>query len=147
MCTPVSCIRTSVFLAPNNSNPRNPPYGCRGEQLQFICEVMNGLTIQWASEPAICRDTPISYTTGDLDGETRQNGIYQSRLISVARNPPSSNFTSSLAFTLPPSVNSVTVVCGNQLPFCTRTEAEFTLSITGKCDVFTCCFHVHFLMI
>ena len=137
VCTPVSCIRTSVFLALNTSNPRNPPYACRGEQLQFICEVTNGLTLQWASEPVICRDTPISYTTGDIVGETRQIDIYQSHLVSIARRPPSSNFTSSFTFTPLASANSVTVVCGNQLPFCSSTEAELTLSFTGKCDLFT----------
>jgi len=144
MC-PLTCIRTSAVLTSNVSTTRNPPYACRGEQLFYMCEVINGLTLQWASEPNICRNMPISFTTGDDDGEIRQIDIFESRLISAARAPPSSNFTSVFTFTPPPSVNNVTVVCGNQLSFCTSTEDQLTIGITGKCNTFTCCFHLHFM--
>ena len=133
VCTPVSCTETSVYLNSTTANRRDSPYACRGEQLVFHCEVVNGAGIQWASEPDISCKDPLSFTTYNSDGDHKERLFYQSYLVSVARDPPSSNFTSNLTFTPPPSVNSVTVVCGNQLPFCTSTAAEFTLSITGKC--------------
>ena len=60
-----------------------------------------------ASEPDIPCDNPISYTPADIDGEIRAVGSYQSRLISIARNPPYSNFSSVLTFIPPQFVNNV----------------------------------------
>ena len=134
VCTPISCM-TYVVLNSTTPSTRNPPYACRGEQLTFTCEVMNTVSLQWASEPDILCRNPISYTAGDDEGERRRRGFYQSYLISVARDPPNSNFTSNLTFIPPQSVDSVTVVCGNQLLFCSSTEAERTVRITGKCNV------------
>ena len=134
VCTPTSCRVTSVVLNSTTISGRNPPYACRGEQLVFNCQVMNVVSLQWASEPDILCSNAISYTAGDDEGErrTRNDGSYQSYLVSVARDPPNSNFTSNLTFTPPESVNNVTVVCGNQLSFCSSTEAERTVRITGK---------------
>ena len=135
MCIPVSCPRTSVFLNSTTASARDPPYACHGEELVFRCEVVNGVTLNWVSEPDIPCDNPISYTPGDDVGETRMRGLYQSNLTFVAPRPPNSNLSSVLTFTPPGNVSSVTVVCGDQLPFCTGTEAETTLRITGKCVV------------
>ena len=134
VCTPISCV-TSVVLNSTTTSARNPPYACRGEQLVFNCEVMNAVSLQWASEPDILCGNAISYTAGDDEGETRPSGFYQSYLISVARDPPNSNFTSNLTFAPPESVTKVTVVCGNQLSLCSSTEAERTVSITGKYNI------------
>ena len=134
VCTPTSCRVTSVVLNSTTISGRNPPYACRGEQLVFTCEVMNAVSLQWASEPDISCSNAISYTAGDDEGERRtiNGGFYQSYLVSVVRAPPFSTFTSNLTFTPPESVNSVTVVCGNQLSLCSSTEAEHTVRITGK---------------
>ena len=134
VCTPISCV-TSVVLNSTTTRARNPPYACRGEQLVFNCEVMNAVSLQWASEPDILCDNAISYTAGDDEGETRPSGLFQSYLISVVRNPPNSNFSSNLTFTPSESVTNVTVVCGNQLSLCSSTEAERTVRITGKYNV------------
>ena len=134
VCSPTSCA-TSVHLNVTPASVRDPPYACRGEQLTFSCEVVNAPSLQWAFEPDIPCDMPISYTTGDDEGETKGMGSYQSRLISVTRNPPNSNFSSDLTYTPPRSMDSVTVVCGNQLHFCSRTQSELTLMLTGKCHV------------
>ena len=128
-----SCIRTSVFLAPVAVSAHNPRYACRGEEVAFICEVTYGASLEWASEPDISRNLPISYTAFNIEGETRTSGSYRSHLVSVARSPPRSNFTSNLTFAPSPSVNSVTVVCGDQLSSCRKTEEIHTLAITGKC--------------
>ena len=143
VCTSVSCPRTSVFLNSTTASTRDPPYACRGEELVFTCAVMNGTSIQWASKPGIPCNRPLSYTPSDREGRKKDRSLYQSYLISVARKPPNSNFTSNLTFTPPGFMDNVIVVCGDQLPFCSRTEAEITLSITGKCCfnlIFTCCF-------
>ena len=134
VCTPTSCRVTSVVLNSTTISGRNPPYACRGEQLVFNCQVMNVVSLQWASEPDILCSNAISYTAGDDEGErrTRNDGSYQSYLVSVARDPPNSNFTSNLTFTPNASVNDVTVVCGNQLSFCSSTEADRTVRIIGK---------------
>ena len=146
VCTPVSCTRTSVFLSSTTARTRDPPYACHGKELAFSCKVINGVSIQWASEPDIPCKNPLSYTTSDRNGTRKDRGSYHSRLISVARSPPHSNFSSVLKFTPPGNVNNVTVVCGDQLPICSSTEAESTLSITGKCCFnLTCtyCFPMH----
>ena len=134
VCTPVSCI-TSAILNSTTTSARNPPYACRDEQLVFVCEVMNAVSLQWASEHDILCSNAISYTAGDNEGErrTRIENLYQSYLISVVRDPPNSNFTSNLTFTPSLSVNSVTVVCGDQLSLCRGTEVKHTVRITGKC--------------
>ena len=146
VCTTGSCTRTSVFLN-STASTRDPPYACHGEELVFHCEVVNGVTLNWASVPDIPCDNPISYTPGDSDGQMKERrGLYRSYLVSVSRNPPNSNFTSNLTFTPPESLNSVTVVCGNQLSLCSGTEAKNTLTITGKCCfnlTCTCCFPMH----
>ena len=134
VCTPRSCI-TSVHLNSTITSTRNPQYACRGEQLTLTCGVTNAVSLQWASEPDILCNSTISYTAGDDEGERRIKGSYQSYLVSVARDPPFSNFTSNLTFTPSESVNSVTVVCGNQLSLCSGTEAERIIMITGKCNV------------
>ena len=131
MCTPISCV-TSVHLNVTTGSIRDPLYACRGEQLTFTCEVVNAASLQWAFEPDVPCDMPISYTTGDDEGETKGMGSYLSRLISTARNPPNSNFSSDLTYTPPASMESVTVVCGNQLSFCSSTESELTVMLTGK---------------
>ena len=134
VCTPISCI-TSVHLNSTATSTRDLQYACRGEQLTFTCEVMNAASLQWVSEPDILCNNTISYTAGDNEGERRIKGFYQSYLISVARNPPNSNFTSNLTFIPPQSMDSVTVICGNQLSVCSSTEAERTVRITGKYNV------------
>ena len=59
----LSCFRTSVHLSPSSIGARDPPYACRGENVTFICQVINGVTLQWASDPEIPCDNPMSYTT------------------------------------------------------------------------------------
>ena len=138
MCTPPPCIRTSVQLSSNAISGQSPPYGCRGKTLTFVCEVINGISLQWVSEPDICRSVPIRYTPANEEGDTNGSGsLYRSHLMSVVRNPPFSNFSSNLTFTPNASVNSVTVQCGDQLSSCSNTEAESTVTITGKCIVLT----------
>ena len=129
----MSCFRTSVHLGPSSIGARDLPYACRGENVTFICEVMNGRTLQWASEPDISCQRPMTYTAVDDDGEIRAMGSYQSRLISIARNPPYSNFSSVLTVIPPQFVNNVTVQCGEQLSSCSSTEAESTVNFAGKC--------------
>ena len=135
MCTPPPCVRTTVFLTSNATRTRDPPYVCRGETVTFTCQVINGISLQWVSEPDICRSTPIRYTTAENEGDLGSGGNYQSYLISVERGPPFSNFSSNLTFTPNASVNSVTVQCGDQLSSCSNTEDESHLSIAGKCVV------------
>ena len=120
-CHLMSYSRTSVHLSPSSVGARDPPYACRSEEVTFLCQVINGLTLQWASEPDIPCNDPISYTPADIVGS------YQSRLISIARNPPYSNFSSVLTFIPPQFVNNVTVQCGEQPPICSSTEAESQL--------------------
>ena len=105
--------------------------------MTFSCEVMGGASLQWVSGSEIPCDNPISYGSGDDEGEIKTRGSYQSRLISVALSPPESNFTSNLTFTPSPSVNSVTVVCGDQLSSCCSSENRSTIIITGKCVLFS----------
>ena len=145
--TPGMCTTgSSVSLKSATASTRDPPYACRGEGLVFNCTVKNGASIQWASEPDISCDNPLSFTTADSDGNHKERGSYQSYLVSVARGLPFSNFTSNLTFTPPESVNNVTVVCGDQLSSYSITKDESTLSIIGKCcfnSTCTCCFHIH----
>ena len=47
-CHPVSCFRTSVHLSPSSVGARDPPYACRSEEVTFLCQVINGVTLQWA---------------------------------------------------------------------------------------------------
>ena len=138
-CAPNSCtmisdstgMRTHVVL--DSTSTRDPPYACRGEEMKFSCEVMNRISLQWASEPDIPCNNPLGYTTGDDEGETRTRGSYQSNLTSVIRNSLNSYLSSVLTFTPPRSMNSVAVHCGDQLGHCDSTEGEHTLNITGKC--------------
>ena len=141
VCAPSLCTRTSVdqrtSVVLTLTNTRDPPYACRDEEVTFNCDVINGISLQWVSKPVIPCDVPISYAIGDVEGEMRTRGSsYQSHLISVARNHLNSNFSSNLTFTANRSVNSVTVVCGNQLQLCSSTEDKHTLNITGKCMLF-----------
>ena len=128
-CTPLDCIRTSVFM--NSSTlTRNPPYACRGIEVRFECEVENGASLQWASEPAICSTMPLSYTSRAVEGAVEERAGYRSYLTSIQPNPPYSNFTSSLTFT--PHGSNVTIQCGDQLSSCTTTQDRNTIYITGK---------------
>ena len=127
---PLSCNKTYVRLTPDTISA---PYACRGEEVMFKCEVTNGSSLEWASEPDISRSLPLSFTGFDDEGQTRTRGSYKACLVSVARSPPNSNFSSVLTFTPSPSVNSVTVVCGDQLSSCCSSEKEHTFTITGKC--------------
>ena len=126
-------LRTSVLL--NSTTTRDIPYACRGEEMTFICLVVNGISLQWVCEPDIPCNRPLGYTTGDDEGETRTRGYYHSRLVSVARSFPDTYLSSVLTFTPPGSMDSVTVVCGDQLSLCPSTEDEYTVNITGKCNV------------
>ena len=128
--TSTTGMRTHVVL--NSTSTRDPPYACRGEQMTFSCEVMNGISLQWASEPDIPCDRPIGYTTADDEGKTITRGSYHSNLTSVIRNSLNSYLSSVFIFTPPRSVNSVAVHCGDQLGLCS-TEDEHTLNVTGKC--------------
>ena len=132
-CRPMSCFRTSVHLSPSSIGARDPTYACRSEGVTFICEVINGVALQWASEPDIPCDNPMSYTAGDDVGEIRAVGSYKSRLISIARNPPHSNFSSVLTVIPPQFVNNVTIQCGDLISSCCSTEAESTVNFAGKC--------------
>ena len=133
-CPPVltSCISTSVDLGLVTVSGHNPLYGCHGEEVEFQCEVTNGASLEWVSEPDICRNHPISYTGFSRAGQIRTRGSYRSQLVSVARDPPNTNFSSVLMFIPSSSVNSVTVVCGDKLSSCRKTEKKRTLAITGK---------------
>jgi len=132
MCTPLGCIQTRVLMNSSIPSTRYPPYVCRGEGVTFCCQVFNGASLQWASEPDICTSVPISYTSGDNEGELRVRGAYRSNLTSIVRNPPNSNFTSSLLLDTSGSMDSVTVQCGDQLSSCINTQVQTTLNITGK---------------
>ena len=68
-CRPMSCFRTSVRLSPSSIGARDPTYACRSEGVTFICQVINGVALQWASEPDIPCDNPMSYTPGDDAGD------------------------------------------------------------------------------
>lgn len=133
VCMPPPCVRTSVQLNSNAAITQGLPYACRGDELTFTCQVMNGAGLQWVNEPEICRSLPVGYTTASREGDVVRGSSYQSYLISVARAPPFSNFSSNLTFTPNASVNSVTVQCGDQLSSCSNTEDESDLSIAGKC--------------
>ena len=137
VCAPSSCTGTSAARTTSvvlrTTITRDPPYACREEELTFNCDVLNGVILQWVSKPDIPCDHSFSFTTGHVVGETRENDLYQSHLVSVSRAPPNSNFSSNLTFAPPQSVNSVTVHCGNELSLCSSTEDEYTLNITGKC--------------
>ena len=136
-CPTMSCIRTSVRLSPSSTGARNPPYACRDEDVTFTCEVINARSLQWASEPDICRNVPFSYTPVDDEGETRvsPSGSFQSNITFISSRPPYSNFSSVLTFTPPGPVDNVTVVCGDQLSSCTSTQDENTINYAGKCIV------------
>ena len=124
-------MRTSVVLSLTST--RDPPYVCHSEEIEFSCEVINGISLQWVSEPDIPCNRPLGYTMGDDEGETRTRGSYHSHLVPVAQS--SSNLRSVLTFTPARSMDSVTVVCGDQLSLCPSTEAEHTVNVTGKCNV------------
>ena len=133
-CPPIpSCTRTSVELIPDTVNEQSSPYTCRGHQVTYKCDVTFGPSLEWASEPDICRDLPLSFTAFDAEGENRTSGPYQARLLFVARNPPFSNFSSILTFYPNASVDAITIICGDQLSSCSSTKAESTLTIAGKC--------------
>lgn len=136
-CSTMSCIRTSVRLSPSSTGARNPPYACRGENVTFTCEVVNARSLQWASEPDICRSVPFTFTAVDDEGEMRvsPSRSYQSNITFIASNPPYSNFSSVLTFIPPGPVDNVTVVCGDQLSSCTSTQTENTVNYAGKCVV------------
>ena len=126
--------KTSAVLSLTNT--RHSQYACCNEEVTFNCDVINGISLQWVSEPHIPCDVPISYSIGDVEGETKTRGSYQSHLVSVTRNPLNSSISSNLTFTANGSVNSVTVVCGDQLQLCNSAEDKRTLNITGKCMLF-----------
>ena len=126
------CFRTSVHLAPGAVSAHDSPYACRGEEVTFKCQVTHAASLEWASEPGILRNLPLSYTAFDEAGQTRRRDSYRSRLLSVTPSPPRSNFSSVLIFTPSPSVNSVRVVCGDQLASCSR-EEDYTFTIAGNC--------------
>ena len=140
VCAPSSCTTTSASMRAsvvlNSTSKHDPPYACRGEEMTFSCELMNGVSLQWVSEPDIPCDRPIGYTIGDDEGETRTRGSYQSRLTSVVQSPLNSYLSSVFKFTPPGSMNNITVVCGDQLSLCNSAEAERTLSIIGKCMLY-----------
>ena len=133
VCPQPPCVRTSVQLSSNAAIAQGLPYACRGDELTFTCQVMNGAGLQWVNEPEICRSLPVGYTTANSEGNMEKGSSYQSYLISVVRNPPFSNFSSNLTFTANPPANNVTVQCGDQLSSCSNTEDEITVIITGKC--------------
>ena len=134
-CPPTSgSMRTSVFL--NSTTTRDRPYTCRGEEMTFSCEVINGVSLQWAFEPDIPCNRPLGFTIGDDEGETRTRGSYQCHLTSVVQSPLNSYLSSVFKFTPPGSMNNMTVVCGDRLSLCNSAEAERTLSITGKCMLY-----------
>lgn len=133
VCTPPPCVRTSVQLSSNAAIAQGLLYACRGDQLTFTCQVMNGAGLQWVNEPEICRSLPVGYTTANSEGDVTRGSSYQSYLIAVASAPPFSNFTSNLTFAPNTSVDSVTVQCGDQLSSCSDSETETTVIITGKC--------------
>lgn len=132
VCTPVSC-ETRVYLSSSTASKRDPPYACRGEELVFHCAVVNGASLQWASEPDIPCNRSLGYTMGDDEGEIRTRGPYQSRLTSVTRNSPNLQLSSVLTFIPSASVDNVTVVCGDQLSLCSSTKEESTINIAGEC--------------
>ena len=122
----------SISLRAEAPIKRNPPFFCRAEQMKFTCEVQNGVSLLWASEPDICCGTSIAYATSDVVGETRRRGNYQANLTHIERHLPFSNFSSDLV-TTSVSGNSVTVSCGDQLSFCSSHAAKTTVNITSKC--------------
>ena len=132
-CPPVACIGTVVSLNP--SSTQNRTYACRGAKVTFTCVVLNGASLQWVSEPEICSNVPFSFTSVDMDGELRESpsGAYRANIISIARNPPFSNFTSNLTFTPTESTDNVTVICGDQVSACSSTRNERTIRYVGKC--------------
>lgn len=132
MCTQLVCTRTSALMNSTIPSTRNPPYVCRGMTAEFFCQVENGASLQWASEPQICSTVPISYTPFDSEGDIRERDAYQSNLTSIIRNPPFSNFTSSLLLNTTESMDSVMVQCGDQLSSCTSTQTQSTFNVTGK---------------
>lgn len=115
----------------NLSSTHDRPYACRGKEMTFSCVVTNAASLQWASEPGIPCNRPIGYTTGDDEGQRRTRGSYESHLTSVIPHSLNPYLRSTLTFTPPGSVNSVTVHCGDQLALCS-TEDEYTVQITGK---------------
>ena len=138
--TPTSCA-TSVHLNSTIASTRDPPYACCGEQLVFNCVVVDGVALQWVSNPGIPCDDPITFTSGDDEGQRKtRNGdegfLFQSYLTSLMSDPPSSNLTSNLTFTPPPSVNSVAVVCEDEhgQSSCCNAKDESTVIITGECS-------------
>ena len=133
VCTPPPCVRTTVQLSSNATIVQGLSYACRGDQLTFTCQVMNGAGLQWVNEPEICRSLPVGYTTSNSEGDMERRGSYQSYLISVASAPPFSNFSSNLTFTANSPGNNVTVQCGDKLSSCSDTETGITVIITGKC--------------
>ena len=133
------CIRRYIHLSPISVGARDPPYACQGENVTFTCQVINGVALQWASEPDICRIVPFTYSTADDEGEVRfkttERGFYLSTLVSVARDIPYSNLSSNFTFTPNGSVSNIMVQCGNELSVCPSAQANSTINYAGKCVV------------
>lgn len=112
------------------SNVDGRPFVCTDEQLVFTCEVLSAGSLQFAAEPEICRLNPLSYLQGSDVGEKKMNGMFESNLVNLDRNPPTSNFTATLTGT-PTNEMTLLVLCAERVGSCTGVE-EKNVTVIGK---------------
>ena len=128
-CQAVPCSEDKVTL---KSNVDGKPFVCTGDQLVFTCEVLSAGSLQFAAEPEICRLNPLSYLSGSDVGEKKMhmNGLFESNLVNLDRNPPTSNFTATLTGT-PTNEMTLLVLCAERVDSCTGVE-EKNITVIGK---------------
>jgi len=113
------------------SNVDGRPYACTGDQLVFTCEALRAGSLQFAAEPGICRNTPITYLAGSDVGTIKNgSGIFEAKLVSLDRNSSKSNFTVKLTGT-PTDEMTLLVLCAEKFSSCTGVK-ESNITVIGK---------------
>lgn len=119
-----------MALTTLTSNVDGRPSVCIGDQLVFTCEVLSAGSLQFAAEPEICRSRPLTYLSGNDVGDKKIDGMFESNLVSLDRNPPMSNFTVTLNGT-PTDEMTLLVLCGKRVTSCSGVE-EKNITVIGK---------------
>jgi len=115
------------------SNVDGRPFVCTGDQLVFTCEVLRAGSLQFAAEPEICRQNPITYLSGREEGSKEIKGMFESNLVSLdVCNSSTSNYTVTLTGT-PTAEMTLLVLCAERVSSCSGVT-EKNITVIGKCS-------------
>jgi len=130
-CQAVQCSE-NIGGVTLTSNADGRPFVCTGDQLVFTCEVLNAGSLEFAAEPEICRQDPITYLSGSDVGSKMTKGMFDSNLESLDRNPPTSNYTVTVTGT-PTTKMTLLVLCAERVDLCIGVK-ERNITVIGKCN-------------